>query len=527
MPGVTAQGLLILLYSVLTVACAALQAVAFKSAGYALGPFPYFILLSVSFAFVPIFFLGVCAVDRVAVIAPEGRAFEYKKAFALIGILNALNGVLIIFSNPHVSGVAQSTLSQFVIPLTLGLSVCILRASFTPTMYAGAFVILCGVAVELAPSFLPSSTSHNQHHHVNFSSDGSASVLLLGGGSAAAAVVSGSGWWAVVFALGQVPAALCSIYQEQAFTKGVRINVVYMMAWSSLAQFCFLVVVAPLNFIPGFGNLGSVEAFVGSLGNATMCLADAWPGHPECAHAGTLLGCCVATMLLTNMFQALLVKNSSASLSVLVLTLITPVSTFCFTLPALMGKNTETMSALQWVALLVLMIGVSLYRYADVKAINAAAEAAKAAARAGDGAKLGSKDEEAVRKSSSLSYGTQTSGMSGGAEKVGPRSSRTYSGAGARSLSTTSSRPLLMSTRSGIINCEYTGGAGGQRQKSAVGLFFQGTVLERRKLLEQAHHSEPLLSSSTPNQYTAPPRMVHSAKKAPRPSSSLPRESMI
>ena len=73
------------------------------------------------------FFSGVFAIERYAKIAAEAKTWKYKKAFMLIGLLNGINGVLIIFSNPHVPGVTQSVLSQAVIPLTLGLSVLILR----------------------------------------------------------------------------------------------------------------------------------------------------------------------------------------------------------------------------------------------------------------------------------------------------------------------------------------------------------------------------------------------------------------
>ena len=64
----------VLAFSVLTVASASLQAVVFKLTGYVLGPFPYFILLCVSFAFVPIFFSGVFCIERYAKIAPAARA---------------------------------------------------------------------------------------------------------------------------------------------------------------------------------------------------------------------------------------------------------------------------------------------------------------------------------------------------------------------------------------------------------------------------------------------------------------------
>ena len=250
----------VFLYSILTITSASMQAVTFKSAGYALGPYPYFILLCVSFAFVPIFFLGVFIINYYGTILPAARSWSYKKSFALIGLLNGLNGVLIIFSNPHVSGVAQSTLSQFVIPLTLSLSVCILRSSFSKMMYMGAFIILCGVGLELSPSFVTSTSPPSP-------------ALLLSSGSGSGSGGSG-GWWAVVFALGQLPAALCSIYQERAFTQGVRINVVYMMAWSSLAQFLSLVLAAPLDFVPGFGNSASIAQFVESMKNATLCVAN-------------------------------------------------------------------------------------------------------------------------------------------------------------------------------------------------------------------------------------------------------------
>ena len=47
-----------------------------------------------------------------------------------------------------------------------------------------------------------------------------------------------------------------------------------MMAWSSLAQFLSLVLAAPLDFVPGFGNSASITQFVESMKNATLCVAN-------------------------------------------------------------------------------------------------------------------------------------------------------------------------------------------------------------------------------------------------------------
>ncbi len=464
----TKRNLLVLLYSVLTIASASLQAVSFKKAGYSLAKYPFFILLVVSFAFVPIFFSLVLYIELAAQgFVAEVRTWAYKKHFMVIGLLNGLNGILIIFSNPHVAGVVQSTLSQVVIPVTLSLSVAYLGASFSKMMYAGALIICCGVALELSPSI-----SAALQHHPN--------------SAAAAAGPSSSGFWALVFLLGQVPAALCSIYQEQAFTQGVRVNVVLMMAWSSLAQFIFLVLAVPLDWIPGFGST-TPSGFTDEMHNALRCTLNELEGHPECASARGILLCCIATMLFTNVFQALLVKHSSAALSVLVLTLITPVSTLCFTMTWLMGsEHTEKMSSTQIVALAVLMAGVCVYRYADVtseervRAKSMGSRDGSMAMATSSAAVLGTADaindpSPDIRTGrlrgigSTGGRGRTNSDPTGSANvSVAARAAETDAAQRAKALGARA--PMLLSSRCGIIACEYTadGNRGRKRQISIL-----------------------------------------------------------
>ena len=65
-----------------------------RSAGYSLGPYPYFILLAVSFAFCPIFFLLVAYIDRKGDgFVEEVQSWRFRARFFIIGVLNALNGV--------------------------------------------------------------------------------------------------------------------------------------------------------------------------------------------------------------------------------------------------------------------------------------------------------------------------------------------------------------------------------------------------------------------------------------------------
>mmetsp|Transcript_21521 Transcript_21521/g.50619 ORF Transcript_21521/g.50619 Transcript_21521/m.50619 type:complete len:473 (+) Transcript_21521:2-1420(+) len=314
-----------------------LQRVAFKRLGYSLGPYPYFVLLSISFCFVPIFFFLVAVIIKTAGgFLPETTTLSFKRHFGIIGVMNGLNGLLMVFSNPHVPGTMQALFLQFVMPFTLFFSVVYLKLHFRIGHYCGAALILVGLAVELTPS-------------------------LIGGGQ------QGSMFWSLVYIGSQVPLAFGAVYQEKAFSKA-KVNVAHLMAWASLGQFFFVLFCIPLNFIPKFGNVPPDE-FGHHIHDAALCLANKLDGSPTCSNAALGLFLCVLSMLLANVFQAVVVKYGSAALCVVIQTLVTPVSTLAFTMPWLMGDDTEKMSAWTWAALAVLMLGICLYRYVDLKHI--------------------------------------------------------------------------------------------------------------------------------------------------------------
>ena len=71
---------MVMLFSVLLVLCGTMQAVTFKRAGYSLGPYPYFILLAVSFSFVPLLFAVVAYVRwRAGGFIGEQTSWTFKK----------------------------------------------------------------------------------------------------------------------------------------------------------------------------------------------------------------------------------------------------------------------------------------------------------------------------------------------------------------------------------------------------------------------------------------------------------------
>ena len=200
------QHLVVALLSVLVIAFGSLQVVAFKRAGYSLGPYPYFILLSVGGSFVPLLAIAAAFQYLRPVRGFSAATLSRRSllAYAVIGALNGTNGVLTIFSVPFVGGVSQSILAQLVIPLTLLLSWIVLNTRFGYVQLIGAAVIVGGVAIEVVPPLVSLLETRSGG----------------GGGSSSSSTSTSSPWWMLVFAAGQVPQALNGVYQELAFGGG-------------------------------------------------------------------------------------------------------------------------------------------------------------------------------------------------------------------------------------------------------------------------------------------------------------------
>ena len=329
--------------------------------------------------------------------------------------------------------------------MTLILSVFYLQASFNKFQYLGALVVFIGVFIEFIPYF----TSNN---HDSFGNASSKPFFVL------------------TFCLGQLPASFSGVYQENAFSK-TRVNVVYMMAYSSLAQFLFLVLFAPVNFIPYFGNT-TPEDFIIMMNNAFLCITNNYDGHPECRDAGVVLFCCIISMLLTQIFQTLLVKVSSAATSVLVMTLITPVSSIAFTFQFLMGQHTEKINIIQAMALLLLLIGIGLYRFADIIILKWTGKNV---------------------------YGNEidTANLTLSVESLSEEAARQLSGGKGipilnSSRSRAKSKPVLLPTRCGIINSEYTAGGFRKFDDWEGNIFIEATEYEFSRSYEE-RGTTPLL----------------------------------
>lgn len=431
--------------ALLLILCQSLQVVSFKRIGYSLGPYPYFILLSVSAFFVPIF------TSIVVFIRVTGGPFvqeivrcKYIMHYCVVGILNALNGVLVIFSNPHVGGIMQALLTQTVIPWTLILSCIYLKSRFSWAQYLGAFIATVAIAFAGVFNSMLESPGDNPGPHHNDTSLPNHSDLA--GESGESSTLLSKIIWTLIFGLGQVPLAFSAIYQEKTFRK-TQVNVFYMLQWASISQFVTLVIALPSNFIPWFGGMDP-ESLLHSMESAVMCVgmhnSSSFPLQPGCSSASLDLCLCVSFMLLSTLLQTMMVKYSSAALSAMAITLVTPVSAFAFTLSFLLGPHVEEFSWVQWIALALLMVGILTYRQQQIREAICHRANSKYDSKQHpllDGVRNHSEDGD-----DELFYGRLRSCSISCAELEGETIS-----------------PRLLNSRGGIITSEYTADAGQTR----------------------------------------------------------------
>ncbi|KNC52192.1 uncharacterized protein AMSG_01018 [Thecamonas trahens ATCC 50062] len=333
--------------ALLLVLASTAQTVGFKLLGYAFGPFPFVILITMSAAFVPLFGVPYAIARWRGVIPAETRTFPLRP-YWVIGGLNAANGILLIFANPHVPGVVQAVLAQAGVPMVFFLSLWLLRTKYAPGQYASAVVIVAGIIVSLVPSLKADGGDD--------SVPGSASSRLM---------------WSLAFLLGALPASLASIYQERMFAHA-RVHLLALMFHSSVAQFVSLAFALPLVFIPSFGTV-SPAAFGPHMAAAFGCLIGNDPpaqlgynDQVQCSKAGILILAVVGFMLTANFASAATTKYASASFMIFVSTVVTPVSSFAFTFSFIMGSHAESLSIFAYIALVLLVAGIFGFRYFDV-----------------------------------------------------------------------------------------------------------------------------------------------------------------
>lgn len=311
------------------------QRVTFKTLGYSLGAYPYFVLLSISAAFVPIFGI-ICAsiIAQTGGFLPETRTWRCLLVYVIIGCCNAVQGLGMVFANPYVAGYLQTLLQQGTIPFTFLISLVALRVHFSVLQYVGVLLISVGLLAQFAPDIFWRTASGNEI--------GEQSDFI----------------WPLVFLLSQVPVAIAAVLQEQVFSDS-PVNPFLMMFWASASQFTLILLLSPL--VVAAEHFSDVS-FTDGLNKLLLSMLHAWEAlHHDLGAARALLGC-IFTMLSSQLAQAFMVKVSSAAFAVLCLAFVVPASAAAFSMHIVMGPHAEQLDLGAEVALVFVFAGIAIFQ---------------------------------------------------------------------------------------------------------------------------------------------------------------------
>jgi len=110
---------------------------------------PYFIVLWCSFLFNCFFWPIVFYRIRKGIITPEMRTYKKHYKLVLIGVFDALNGILVVFASPlsRTPGALQAILVQTTIPFTIVISKFMIRKTYSFDQIIGGVMTVLGCLV--------------------------------------------------------------------------------------------------------------------------------------------------------------------------------------------------------------------------------------------------------------------------------------------------------------------------------------------------------------------------------------------
>eukprot|EP00455_Lapot_gusevi_P035260 TRINITY_DN3903_c0_g1_i1.p1 TRINITY_DN3903_c0_g1~~TRINITY_DN3903_c0_g1_i1.p1 ORF type:complete len:449 (-),score=155.54 TRINITY_DN3903_c0_g1_i1:314-1660(-) len=347
------QGFLVAIYSLGLLIASVGNNIFFKRMTNHIPNYPYFLTQFTTLVYVPIFG-GVVAYLMYFTdsITPEMRQFP-KMKFLVMGAMDSLSGVFMLFGGVKTSGSTQALLFQAVVPITMILSYLLLKERYKKLQMIGACIILGGVAFVLVPDFLNKSSKDDTQNDPIFN---------------------------IIFLMSVVPQALSSIYKQLAFND-VDLEVNYLQYWVALWQLlvgCFLI---PLNTFKFLGdNYMPWDKLPSALINGFKCLGgvnsvvdNCWSDKPinglpqcdDCVGAYVPLMTYLLFNCAYNVFIALIVKHGSAALMYIIMTLRLPLINVAFALPFILDPP-ETIKWFTLVGLGTIIAGLGCYRYGSM-----------------------------------------------------------------------------------------------------------------------------------------------------------------
>jgi drug/metabolite transporter (DMT)-like permease len=318
----------------------------------------YFVLFFCSLSFTIVFTILALWFGYKKQITKSMLSIRWIKYMLIVGVFDALNGFLIVFSSQgtRVPPALSSILIQSIIPFTFIFSKILLPKIYRLSHMLSVGIVMIGITFSLIPTF--------KRIH-----DGSAKTVLQ------------DGWyWPFIFILGCLPAALMNIVQEQLqikYTQQARENqeritrfsVMYFQAVESTFQFGTIALCFALDLVPGFGTSKDIGSFWDSFSKGFRCLFnDHSLTKGRCDYAGATGLLFIISYLGTYITGTFLTDHVSANwLSIL--TSISPLiaTSFWFIFPSVnhwaqVGNMDGWDIGFSLGALAIIVVGMFLYR---------------------------------------------------------------------------------------------------------------------------------------------------------------------
>jgi len=147
-----------------------------------------------------------------------------------------------------------------------------------------------------------------------------------------------------------------------------------MLAWSTFYQMIGILLAAPVDAIPGFGNSKDFATIFTNQLDALKCFAQhqeasSLPSCPNCDCQGAWVYILLFVLFYTasSFFLVGVVKYGNATFFFIVNTFVIPLTEFAFGCPFLMGKYVESISLFNCMSLVILLVGIVIYRVFDPK----------------------------------------------------------------------------------------------------------------------------------------------------------------
>ncbi|KAH8582309.1 transporter with conserved Zn ribbon C11C7 [Cryptosporidium sp. chipmunk genotype I] len=330
------------------------NSVLFKKMTSAMPNHVWFLTQLTSTLYIPLFGLVLLISYFRGELSRECLEFPMSK-FWMMGFFDASSSILTLLASTHTSGVMQVVLGQMCTPITLVMLSSICKDRFHKLQYIGAIIMVMGI-------FIVKST------------------LILGLREGGGAEKSNRLIFNVLFVIACIPASASSVYKDLSFREYSSLNENYLQFCVAATQVIIGFFLVPINSLSILGPQKIEMNKISSLlFDGAKCLflkknlvtddcgEELQRPCDDCSAVQFPVLMYFIANVVCNVFSVLVLKYGTASTGFIVSTLRLPVTTLVFFSPILVGKEATEPKVEDLIGILVLILGLVLYRLGSVK----------------------------------------------------------------------------------------------------------------------------------------------------------------